>query len=93
MEPKKVTINTLRKLVDQLQKGSEKAIGSFLYKGFHIQISRYKLSTSERVSQLYHRRRSEGRCILCGKKVTRKNPRTKRLYRLCDEHRKKVDRR
>lgn len=91
MKPKKVNIASLKKVMDQLQKGEEGAIGSYLYKGFHIQVSRYRLSTSERVSQLYHRRRTQGLCIQCGKKVRKKNPRTGRLYRLCEEHRNKID--
>lgn len=93
MKPKKININSLKTLVEQLQQGSEESIGNYLYKGFRIQVSRYKLPTSKRVSLLYHRRRKEGRCIQCGKKVTKKNPRTKQLYRLCDYHRKKIDRR
>lgn len=91
MEPKKVTAQTLKKVVDQLQDGSNKAIGNYIYKGYRIQVSKYNLSTSERVSQLYHRRRTGGECIQCGKKVNRKNPKTGKLYRLCDFHRKKID--
>ncbi len=91
MEPKKITKKTLEKLFEDLKEGSKDSIGSFLYKGYRIQVSRYKLTTSERVSQLYHRRRERGLCIVCGEKVKNKNPRTGKLYRLCNYHRQKID--
>jgi hypothetical protein len=91
MEPKKINFLELRKIFKKLRKGSEQVIGNFLYKEFRIQISRYKLSGNQRVKQLYNRRREKGECILCGKKVERKNPRTGKLYRLCDYHRNKID--
>jgi hypothetical protein len=92
MQPRQVRVAKLLQLVHQVSRGSESAVGSYLVKDFHIQISRYKLPTSQRVSMLYHRRRNQGLCTQCGKKVTRKNPRTKKLYRLCDYHRRKIDR-
>ncbi len=92
MEPKKVTPKKLEKVFEELKKGSNEAIGNYLYKGYRIQVSRYKLTTSERVSQLYHRRRQQGCCIVCGEKVKQKNPRTGKLYRLCNYHREKIDR-
>lgn len=91
MIQKKVNIFGLRRILELLKKGSEKGIGSYLYKGFKIQISKYNLSTAQRVSYLYHKRRDSGLCVQCGKKVTKKNPRTGKLYRLCDYHRKKID--
>ena len=91
MEPKQSTIATLSKILESLKKGKDDAVGSYLYKGYHVQISRYKQSGSERVLQLYNRRRSQGLCIACGKKVQRKNPLTDKPYRLCDFHRKKID--
>jgi hypothetical protein len=92
MEPQKITARRLQKLIDDLKEGSDEVIGSYLYKNFRIQISRYNLSTSERVLQFYHRRRKEGLCVQCGKKVKKTNPRTGKRYRLCEEHRKKIDR-
>ena len=91
MEPRKVTVARLRSVLDQLTKGSEKSIGTYLYKGLRIQISKYRASGSERFARLYHRRRSQGQCVVCGVKVTHKNPRTGRLYRLCPTHREKID--
>ncbi len=91
MEPKKISAKKLDKIAEELKKGSKDAIGSYLYKGYRIQVSRYKLTTSERVSQLYHRRREQGLCIVCAEKVKTKNPKTGKLYRLCNYHRKKID--
>ena len=91
MLPKKATSLTLAKVWKNLKKGSEDAIGSYLYKGFRVQVSRYKQSTAERVKALYYRRRKAGLCIQCGKKVSKKNALTGKLYRLCDHHRKLID--
>jgi hypothetical protein len=91
MEPTKVTPQTLQKIIDGLIKGSEDTRGSYLYKGFRLQISTYKASGAERTSRLYHKRRTGGLCIRCGAKVTSKNPKTGKLYRLCDKHRKAID--
>jgi hypothetical protein len=92
MKPKKITMFRLLKLFNDIKKGSEAAIGNYLYKNFRIQVSTYNLSTSQRVSLLYRRRRAEGLCVQCGKKVTRANPKTGELYRMCDYHRRKIDR-
>mgnify|MGYP001555804832 FL=1 len=91
MEPKKVTIKTLEKVMADLKKGADSAIGNYLFKGFRIQISQYKSSGTERYMRLYKRRREEGLCVRCGKKVTKKNPRTGKLYRLCEYHREITD--
>ena len=91
MEPKKVTIKSLQGILDNLKTASEEAIGTYLYKGLRLQVSKYKASGSERFARLYHRRRNQGLCVVCGKKVTHKNPRTGHLYRLCVEHREKID--
>jgi len=92
MEPTKITAVKLQNVIDELVKGSEDARGTFLYKGFRLQISKYKASGAERTSRLYHKRRKLGLCIRCGTKVKNKNPRTKKLYRLCDYHRNLIDR-
>lgn len=91
MEPTKVTQQSLQKIVDSLIKGTEDTRGSYLYKGFRLQISTYKASGAERTSRLYHKRRTGGMCIRCGKKVASKNPKTGKLYRLCDQHRSMID--
>jgi len=92
MEPTKITAKKLQGIIDELVNGSEDARGTFLYKGFRLQISKYKASGAERTSRLYHKRRQLGLCIRCGTKVKNKNPRTNKLYRLCDHHRNIIDR-
>lgn len=92
MEPKNVTIKTLQKVVSDLQKGSEEAIGNYLFKGFRVQVSRYKSSGTERYMRLYRNRRESGLCVRCGEKVTKRNPNTGKLYRLCEFHREITDR-
>jgi len=92
MEPKKITMKTIQKVVEDLKKGSEDAIGNYLFKGFRIQISKYKSSGTERYMRLYRKRREQGLCVRCGEKVTKKNPNTGKLYRLCDYHREITDR-
>jgi hypothetical protein len=91
MVPKKVTIKSLESIFETLKKGSEESIGIYLYKGLRVQISKYQASGAERFARLYHRRRKNGECVVCGKKVTQKNARTGKLYRLCVEHREKID--
>ena len=91
MEPKKVTINKLEEILDELKEASEAAIGTYIYKGLRIQISQYQASGAERFARLYHKRRTLGLCVVCSAKVTAKNPRTGKLYRLCALHRKKID--
>jgi hypothetical protein len=92
MEPTKVTVTQLGKIAENLKKGDEAAIGTYLYKELRVQISKYKASGSERFARLYRKRREKGLCVICAAKVTKKNPRTKKLYRLCDVHREKIDR-
>ncbi|EKJ86231.1 profilin domain protein [Leptospira bourretii] len=91
MKPKSIKPDELSKIFAELKKGDESAIGSYLVKGVRLQISKYNLSGAERVQLLYKRRRAQGMCIVCGKKVTKKNPSTDQLYRLCEEHRNKID--
>lgn len=93
MEPKKISVTDLSSVCRELQKGSERSIGNYLYKGLRIQVSKYKSSGTERYMRLYNRRREEGLCIRCGKKVTKKNPHSGKLYRLCEHHRQTTDRR
>ena len=92
MEPKKVTIKALEKMIEDLKNGSDASIGNYLFKGYRIQVSRYKSSGTERYMRLYKNRREQGLCVRCGVKVTDKNPRTGKLYRHCEEHRESTDR-
>jgi hypothetical protein len=93
MEPKKISIKDLTSIYRELQKGSETAIGNYLFKGLRIQVSKYKSSGTERYMRLYNKRRNDGLCIRCGNKVTKRNPHTGKLYRLCEFHRETTDRR
>jgi len=93
MKPKKVSIKNLEKVLEELQKNSEYAIGNYLYKGFRIQVSKYKSSGTERYMRLYKKRRELGLCVRCGKKVIKKNIHTGKLYRLCEYHREITDKR
>ncbi len=91
MEPKKINAKALEKLLESLKKGEESASGIYLYKGLRIQISKYKSTSTERYMKLYRKRREAGLCIRCGEKVKDKNPRTGKLYRLCNHHRETTD--
>ncbi|PKL41110.1 MAG: hypothetical protein CVV44_00280 [Spirochaetae bacterium HGW-Spirochaetae-1] len=92
MEPKKVSLKTLEQVLEDLGNSSDEAIGNYLYKGYRIQVSRYKSSGTERYMRLYKKRREQGLCVRCGEKVTKKNPNTGKFYRLCDFHREVTDR-
>ncbi|WP_411824469.1 LIC10235 family protein [Leptospira sp. 'Mane'] len=91
MKPKSIKPDELSKIFSDLKKGEESSIGSYLIKGVRLQISKFNLSGAERVQLLYKRRRTQGLCIVCGKKVTKKNASTGQLYRLCEDHRNKID--
>ena len=80
MEPRKITPDALKRVLADLKTGNEKAIGTWLFKGYRVQVSRYKSSGTERSALLYRKRRDEGLCVRCGAKVTRKNPLTGALY-------------
>ena len=92
MEPRKITPDGLKRVLAHLKAGNEKALGTWLIKGHRVQVSRYKSSGTERSALLYRKRKGDGLCVRCGTKVTRKNPLTGALYRLCDTHRKEIDR-
>lgn len=91
MNPKKITSDALRSVFNELKAGKEQSTGTYLFKGYRVQISKYQSSGTERSAQLYRKRRELGLCVRCGKKVTKRNPVTGKLYRLCDEHRKEID--
>ncbi len=92
MEPRKITSDALKHVLADLRSGDEKAIGTWLFKGYRVQVSRYQSSGTERSALLYRKRRDQGLCVRCGARVTRKNPLTGTLYRLCDDHRREIDR-
>lgn len=92
MEPRRLSAGRLEEVLDGLKQGSEESIGTYLFRGLRVQISKFRASGAERFSRLYRRRRQQGLCVICGAKVTGRNPRTGRLYRLCDQHRDKIDR-
>jgi hypothetical protein len=91
MNLKKITPDVLKKVFGDLRAGKDGSMGTFLYKGFRIQISKYRSTGTERSAQLYKRRRSAGLCVRCGAKVTKRNPATGKLFRLCDLHRTEID--
>lgn len=82
----------LEKLFQNVETDIDSATGSYLYKGYRIQVSKFKESNSQRVSRLYHKRREAGQCVACGINVNDINPRTKIKYRLCKTHREEIDR-
>jgi hypothetical protein len=92
MEPNTINSKKLQQITEDLKKGLEASIGIYLFKDLRIQISKYKATGSERFARLYHKRRENGLCVICGAKVTDRNPRSKKLYRLCAKHRSKIDR-
>jgi len=92
MEPKKVTVKSLEKILEDIKDGSDNSIGNYLFKGYRIQVSKYKSSGTERYMRLYKSRREQGLCVRCGIKVTDKNNKTGKLYRLCEHHRETTDR-
>ncbi len=92
MNPKKITVDALKRVFGDLRSGLDRSLGTYLYKGYRVQISKYQSSGTERSAQLYKRRREAGLCVRCGARVTKRNPVTGKLFRLCDEHRKEIDR-
>jgi len=84
---KKIRAKTLNKIFDGLKNDPEKAVGSYLFRGYRVQVSKYNENGSERVLRLYNRRRKEGVCVICGKKVIKTNVYTKKKYRKCEKHR------
>lgn len=89
--PTRVTPTDLRRLLADLRAGRDSAIGTWLYRGLRVQVSRYGASGTERSARLYAARRRGGLCVRCGVRVTRRNSATGRPYRLCEEHRRTID--
>ncbi len=92
MNPRKINSDSLRRVFSELKTGREQSTGTYLYKGYRVQISKYQSSGTERSAQLYRKRREQGLCVRCGSRVSKRNPLTGKLYRLCDDHRKEIDR-
>ena len=88
IKPLKIDQGKLGKIFTSLKNKPEEATGNFLFKGYRVQITRYNLSNAERIKLFFQSRRSQGLCKRCGKKVVKVNPRTGKLYRLCETHRK-----
>jgi len=70
MKPKSIKPNELDSVFSAIKKGDDESIGSYLIKGYRIQISKHNLTGAERVQMLYKKRRDNGLCIICGTKVT-----------------------
>ena len=86
-------IKNIRSLVKIIKSDG---VGLFEYKGKTISIGYRHGKNQEglnRKQRLYRKRREQGLCVACAKKVKKKNPQTGIKYRLCEEHRKKIDRR
>ena len=56
---------------------------------WHIQISKFGLSTKDRVYKVYTRRRKNNHCVQCGRKINNINHLTGIHYRKCAICRKK----
>ena len=91
MVPVRLAEQALRRLLSLLRAADEAAIGTWLYRGLRVQVSRYGASGTQRSARLYRARRAKGLCVRCGARVSRQNPATGRPYRLCDEHRRAID--
>jgi hypothetical protein len=89
--PARLVAEALRRLLSDLQAGSDAAVGTYLYKGLRLQVSKYRSTGTERTTRLYRARRERGLCVRCGARVTKRNPSTGKPYRLCEAHRKAVD--
>ncbi|HMV45275.1 MAG TPA: hypothetical protein PK079_22510 [Leptospiraceae bacterium] len=91
MKPAKINPSELNNITKKIIEKSDEAIGLFVYNGFRIQVSKYKMDGGSRVRILYNKRRAKGLCIICVSKVTKINPITGKLYRLCETHRTSID--
>ncbi|MGL4370241.1 MAG: LIC10235 family protein [Spirochaetota bacterium] len=92
MKSVKTTVKDFEKVLKKIGTKSLEACGTYIIGDFRLDVRKTKpLSGSERVSLLYKRRKEQGLCVVCGKKVTKKNPKNGQLYRLCETHRTKID--
>lgn len=81
--------DNINSFIKKISNGDESAFGDYLYNDLKILVRRKNpLSVQERSKRLYDKRRKGGLCVVCGEKVTSKNPLTHKLYRCCDKHHK-----
>ena len=72
MKSVKMTAREFEKILKKVAAKSLDACGSYIIGDFRIDVRKTKpLSGSERVSLLYKRRKEQGLCVVCGKKVTK----------------------
>ena len=85
---KKLNKKTIESLVKKIIDQDEKSYGKYEYKDFVIVVKpTSKVFNKNRSRRFYYKRRELGLCVYCGKKVEERNPRTKKPYRYCEEHR------
>lgn len=87
-KPIKISNSELIEIEKHLRNKSAHSIGNFLYNGYRIQISKFNQTPSERISIFAKKRRAQGLCVACGKKVKRVNIKTLKPYKYCDTHHK-----
>ena len=95
MEEKGIKVSEIKNFVSLIKAIRSDEVGWFKYQGKTIFMGYHGGKDAlgrTRKKRLYQRRRSRGLCVACGKRITRKNPRTGKLYRLCDFHQEKFDR-
>lgn len=86
---KKIRNKGLKELFEKIEKNKniDEIFGEYQYKDSKILVRKKDpLTPSEKFKRFYDKRRVAGLCIQCGIK-TGKNPRTKKPYRYCLEHR------
>jgi hypothetical protein len=88
-KPLKLSKKGLKELFEKISENTNETNGMFEFKNVRVYVkySRPKTS-SERYKKLYEKRRNEGICIQCSRKVEI-NPKTGKPYRYCSEHRLK----
>ena len=91
----KQKIEQVKSIKTLINKVKGRIVGQFEYQDLFIQVGfrggRDK-SGYDSKQRRYWERRQNGQCVNCGKKVIKKNPQTGKPFRLCDFHRKKIDR-
>ena len=83
-------IRTLINLVRSDEVGWFEYQGKAIFIGYRNGVDGLGLNRKQR---LYKRRRSQGLCVACGKKVEGENRATGKPFKLCDEHRQKSSKR
>ena len=84
-------IKNIRTLINDIKSGK---VGWYGYQGKIILVGYRKGKDQDgrdSKQRAYWARRKQGLCVKCAKKVSKKNPQTSKLYRLCDNHRKELD--